>query len=190
MEKIKRRLPAYNPDFDHDVAGWVIKTIQRNYWRVAGSYEFEDLVQDARLYFHILCQKYPLVHQHRHMFALFKTTFSNHITDLAKATTLFGGKGVDCIYRPYDGAVAPWKVDLVPDDPRADLPEDDVPTSSLLPQELACLINECKGDARLLALNLGWTKDQIDRAMQSMGAKLRKSVTTTIPKRVYLVETS
>lgn len=186
MSTIKRRLPAYTPDFDHDVAGWVIKTIQRNFWRVADSYEFEDLVQDARLYFHILCQKYPLVHDKRHMFALFKTTFSNHITDLSKATTLFGGKG-EVMPKAY-GAEMPRKVDLVPDDPRSDLPEDDVPSTRLLPQELACLISECKGDLKLLALNLGWTRDQVERGMQSVGRELRKSMTTTIPKRVYLIE--
>lgn len=74
-------------DMDRGVRGWIINTTKLNYWRVAGFYEFDDLVQDGYLHYHRVIAKYSNVKQPAQLMALFKTCFTNHIHDIAKQRT-------------------------------------------------------------------------------------------------------
>lgn len=73
---------------DSGARGWVFNTIQKNYWRVAGYYEFEDLIQDSFIVWRRVADRYPDVELKQRM-ALFKTSFNNHIHDLSKKRTAF-----------------------------------------------------------------------------------------------------
>lgn len=69
---------------DQGVRGYIYKTARANLWRVSGSYELGDLVQDGYLFWHRIVTKYPNVTETKHRMGLFKTAFSNHIHDLSK----------------------------------------------------------------------------------------------------------
>lgn len=66
---------------------WLIKTMRKNFWRVAHWYSFEDLIQDGLLCWHVVCVKYPKVREQRQLMALFKRTYLNHIHKLANQRT-------------------------------------------------------------------------------------------------------
>lgn len=65
----------------------MFNTAKQNYWRVAEWYEFEDLIQDGFMVFHRIVNRYENVKTPKHIMALFKTSFTNHIHDLAKKRT-------------------------------------------------------------------------------------------------------
>lgn len=71
---------------DVGARNWLIKTAKQNYWRVACWYELEDLIQDGYVCYAKVIQRYPKAQTAKHVMALFQITFTNHITDLAKAT--------------------------------------------------------------------------------------------------------
>jgi DNA-directed RNA polymerase specialized sigma24 family protein len=71
-------------DMDRGVRGWLLNTCKENYWRVAGWYDFEDLIQDGMLHYVRVSNKYPHVTSQKHLGALFRTAFTNHIHDLSK----------------------------------------------------------------------------------------------------------
>lgn len=72
---------------DQAVMKWLVKTARRNFWRVQRWYEFDDLVQDGLMCWCRVIAKYGADRDPPHLTALFKTTFSNHITDLARKRT-------------------------------------------------------------------------------------------------------
>ena len=75
---------------------WLYKTCHKQFWRVAGWYEFDDLVQDGFMKFYHVQRKYSrarrdskhgAVTEQRHLMALFKIAFINHIHGLATRRT-------------------------------------------------------------------------------------------------------
>lgn len=72
---------------DRGVQGWIRRTASKQHWRVASWLDYDDLVQEGLERWVWLKTKYPdkVVNNPAHFMALFKTTFHNHITDLAKA---------------------------------------------------------------------------------------------------------
>lgn len=76
-------------DMDRGVKGWIVNTTKLNYWRVAGWYEFDDLVQDGYLHYQRIINKYTNVKQPAQIMSLFKVAFTNHIHDLSKKKTKY-----------------------------------------------------------------------------------------------------
>ena len=76
---------------DLGMRGWIANFARKNYWRVCSWYSLEDLIQDGYMCFAKCRSRYrekfdtdnPTKDQRRHFQALVKTTFSNHISDLA-----------------------------------------------------------------------------------------------------------
>jgi hypothetical protein len=62
---------------------------KQHYWRVAGWYEFDDLIQDGFLHYSRIVAKYPNVTEPKQLMRLFQRTFTNHIHDLAKRRTRY-----------------------------------------------------------------------------------------------------
>jgi len=72
---------------DHGARIWLLKTVQKNYWRVPKWYEVDDLVQDGFLHYLRVLRKYQEVRNPAHLMALFKVTFCNHLNDLSNRKT-------------------------------------------------------------------------------------------------------
>jgi hypothetical protein len=82
---------------DKGAQGWLYRTAHKNYWRVANWYSFDDLVQDGFVCWYGVQARYvrarpgvPFVggvKDKKHVMSLFKTTYTNHIHDLAKFAT-------------------------------------------------------------------------------------------------------
>jgi hypothetical protein len=76
---------------DAGMRGFIVNTAKREFWKVAGWYEFEDLVQDGYLCFYKCRQRLhkrllvdsPTKEQRREVQAYVKTAFFNHISTLA-----------------------------------------------------------------------------------------------------------
>lgn len=64
------------------VEGYVVNFLTRNYWRVQGSMERDDVLQESYWVYLRVARKYPDV-EPKHLMALFKTAWGNHFTDLA-----------------------------------------------------------------------------------------------------------
>lgn len=71
------------PKLSPSMLGWIRKHTAENYWRVAGWYEFDDLLQDGYLAAHKCLLRYPDV-EDKHLMALIKTSFYRVITDLLR----------------------------------------------------------------------------------------------------------
>lgn len=74
-------------DIDDGVRGWIFKTATKNYWRLAGWYDLEDLIQDGFMHFYRIRERYADVKDPPHLMSLFKRCYENHITDLANRRT-------------------------------------------------------------------------------------------------------
>jgi hypothetical protein len=80
-----------DPYMDAGMKGWIVNTARKNHWRVASYYELEDLISDGMLCYYKCRARYKGLHslnhpgkdQRRHVMALVKTAFHNHITTLA-----------------------------------------------------------------------------------------------------------
>ena len=80
---IKMSKMKADPLLDAGMRGLIVNMATRNYWRVCAWYDLEDLIQDGYLCYTRVRRRYPKVKEVRHLTALFKTTFSRHIIDLA-----------------------------------------------------------------------------------------------------------
>lgn len=78
----KRAAPPWTPMFS-EVEGAAVNLCRRNLWRVSPLYDFEDLMQEARLKFLQLQIKYPRVVEAPHFMSLFYISFVNHLHRLA-----------------------------------------------------------------------------------------------------------
>jgi hypothetical protein len=83
----ERQKVEFKPQFEGPISGWAANYIKKNYWRVAGYLEFEDLIQDAYWKFLVCRDAYPHVIEPQHFMALFKKAYINHFTDLSNART-------------------------------------------------------------------------------------------------------
>jgi hypothetical protein len=70
---------------------WLYNEVHKNLWKVEDFYDFDDLVQDGEMCYARVLMKYQRIPNRvrltPHIMALFKTTFTNHIHDLAKYRT-------------------------------------------------------------------------------------------------------
>lgn len=72
MDKTGHRLDA-------GLHNWIIKTARKNFWKVSGYCDVEDLIQDGFVCYSKCNQRYPADLEQRHFMALVQTTFLNHI---------------------------------------------------------------------------------------------------------------
>ncbi len=94
-------------DMDDGARLWLYKTCHRQFWRVSGWYEFDDLVQDGFMKFYQIRIRYGEVKDPPHLMALFKVAFINHIHTLA-AKRSYGAEA--CYMEDAPDAVASWEV--------------------------------------------------------------------------------
>lgn len=64
--------------------GWIVNTARRNLWRVYGWYDLDDLIQDGFICYCMCLERYSHVKEKRHLMALVKVTYINHIHRLAR----------------------------------------------------------------------------------------------------------
>lgn len=77
----------YIPEFKGPIEGYVVNFIHKQHWRLARTHDREDMKQEAHYVFLRCAAKYPILDTPQHFMSLFKTAWSNHITDLAKRST-------------------------------------------------------------------------------------------------------
>lgn len=68
---------------DKGAKGWLVRYALANHWRVEEFYDVEDLIQDGWLCYLRVQQKYAGIREPKHIMALFKTTYINHLHDLS-----------------------------------------------------------------------------------------------------------
>ena len=94
MSKIVRRPTTVY--LDRGLRLWILKTARKHFWRIASWYDLADLVQDGHMCYAVCLRKYgDKVDGPAHFCALVKTTFLNHITDMAnrRSNTMDAGCG-------------------------------------------------------------------------------------------------
>lgn len=95
---------------DSGAVGWLIRTAERNYWRVEGYCTQADLVQDGYFCYLKIAERYRGKNK-AHVMALFKTAFNNHLHDLSNARrkhiacATLDGSELDIPLNPYTGFV-------------------------------------------------------------------------------------
>jgi hypothetical protein len=90
MPRLRTRIitaRSYNPQWDGFIEGYVTNYLHQNYWRVQHYMEYEDVVQEARVVFYRVKNKYGKLEHPKHFMALFKTSWVREFTDLANAAT-------------------------------------------------------------------------------------------------------
>jgi hypothetical protein len=78
---------AYTPTFTGSIEGWTVNYCKLNFWRVNGSMEWDDLMQEAYLVFLRCVGKYPELETPQHFMALYKTAWFHAFTDFAHVDT-------------------------------------------------------------------------------------------------------
>lgn len=68
---------------DRIASGWLYNTAKKNYWRVEGYCEFEDLIQDGMVCYYKVVRRYPNVVEPKHRMRLFQIAFTNYIHTLS-----------------------------------------------------------------------------------------------------------
>lgn len=85
--KITRRYRVkllWSPIWEGPIKNWAAKHIRENLWRCDSIHGFDDLMQDAYLWFVKVSDRYPRVVDPKHFMALYKTTLRNKLHDHAR----------------------------------------------------------------------------------------------------------
>lgn len=77
----------YIPKFEGAIEGYVVNFLRTNFWRVQGSMEFQDCMQEAHWLFLKLADRYGVLDTPQHFMGLFKRSWHNHFTNLANLDT-------------------------------------------------------------------------------------------------------
>lgn len=77
----------YVPKFEGAIEGYVVNFLRTNFWRVQGSMEFQDCMQEAHCLFLRLADRYGVLDTPQHFMGLFKRAWHNHFTDLSNTDT-------------------------------------------------------------------------------------------------------
>lgn len=85
----KPRPRRYIPKFEGAIEGYVVNFLRTNFWRVQGSMEFQDCMQEAHLVFLRLADRYGVLDTPQHFMGLYKRAWYNHFTDLSHIDTKF-----------------------------------------------------------------------------------------------------
>lgn len=89
-----------DPYLDAGMEGFIVNTAQKEFWRVAGWYELEDLIQDGYMCYYKCKDRYGVLSVKNHptkgdikwMMALVKTTFNNHIRHKLAGKVRYGSE--------------------------------------------------------------------------------------------------
>jgi DNA-directed RNA polymerase specialized sigma24 family protein len=73
--------------FKGPLEGWTVNYTKKIYWRVERTHTWEDLMQEAQVVFLKCRARYPDVETPQHFMALYKTSWSRHMVDLARKDT-------------------------------------------------------------------------------------------------------
>lgn len=85
--KPRAKKPApFVPSFEGPIEGWVVNGMKVNFFRVERTMTREDYLQEAYLVFLRVASRYE-VEEPRHLMALYKTAWTNHLNDLATEDT-------------------------------------------------------------------------------------------------------
>lgn len=74
---------AFVPEFDDSFSGYVHNHLKRNFWKVASSMAYDDVMQEARYCFCYLVNRYPDVDNAAWFMSLFKRAWFTHFQDMA-----------------------------------------------------------------------------------------------------------
>lgn len=85
---------VYLARFNGPVKGFAVNYLKRNYWRVQGFIEYDDLMQEAEFINLKIVRKYHIENAAHHM-ALFKSSFVNYVNGLSNKRTQRGAHEVD-----------------------------------------------------------------------------------------------
>lgn len=78
MERYRRQ-----QRLDQDMRRWIKDTARKNFWKVAGFMDLDDLIQEGFFCYAKCNDRYPKNIAQRHFMALVKTTFENHIRTIS-----------------------------------------------------------------------------------------------------------
>lgn len=145
MERYRRQ-----QRLDQDMRRWINHTARKNFWKVAGLMDLDDLIQEGFFCYAKCNDRYPRNIAQRHFMALVKTTFENHIRTISAARH----KKVDW---PFDsGALLkkPSPKQLAKIELETAEPEEQTFTTALnqLPSELRNLIRILMEDAKSIPM--------------------------------------
>lgn len=87
MAHAVRQRIRYRPIYAGTLEAWTVKYAAKNAWRTAPEHDLEDLLQEGRLLFETLREKYPAVIEGAHFTSIYQRSYMNLITDLAWART-------------------------------------------------------------------------------------------------------
>lgn len=74
---------SFEPQFEGPIEGYVVNFLKKNYWRMAASLEYGDVMQEAKCLFLQLKAHYPRVDSPQWFMSLFKMSLTNLVHDLA-----------------------------------------------------------------------------------------------------------
>lgn len=100
--------PRRTQRLDRGIKGWIVNQARKNYWRVAGWYELDDLIQDAYMCYAKCNQRYPMNLEQRHFMSLVARTFQNHCHTLA-------ARRAQQLDAPVTTRTRQWKADRLSD---------------------------------------------------------------------------
>lgn len=79
---------SYEPKWEGAIEGYVVKEINRNYWRFKNHVDFDDAYQEAHLKFLEMKERYMgSIDSPKWFMSLYKTALANKLTDLAKLSS-------------------------------------------------------------------------------------------------------
>lgn len=87
IKKVKRIAINIERSYKGPIEGFVVNFVNKNYWRVSGYIEREDLFQEAHLLYLKVCEAYPTVDNGRWFFSLYKTSFLNYFNGISNKKT-------------------------------------------------------------------------------------------------------
>ena len=82
MAKFRKRLKSYVPVWEGFVEAIAVNHVRRNVWRLPSYMEEQDALQEARMVFMRVKDKYPLVSTPQHFNALYSVSLVNHMNKL------------------------------------------------------------------------------------------------------------
>jgi DNA-directed RNA polymerase specialized sigma24 family protein len=81
----RRAVLAWSPEWSPKIENWTAFQISKNIWRFDQADDFDDLMQQSRILFWQIHERYPNVREPANFFALYKTSLLRRFIDKARA---------------------------------------------------------------------------------------------------------
>lgn len=85
MQSRRRAVLSWIPEWSTKIEAWTSYQVSKNIWRFDRIEDHEDLMQQARILFWQLSERYPNITEPAHFFALYKTSLLRRFIDKARA---------------------------------------------------------------------------------------------------------